>query len=144
LWAYQAKGRGINLQTDVERDLPAVRFDEAQLKQIFLNLLNNAFDAVDNSDKKCVTVRAGLNHGIVSITVIDSGFGFSNPERVFGPFFTTKGVGKGPGLGLSVCYGIVKQHGGEIRAFNVEPHGAGVTIELSAAQQELALTASGN
>ena len=144
LWAYQAKSRGISLEIDVERDLPTVRFDEAQLKQIFLNLLNNAFDAVDASDKKRVTVRAGLNHGIVSITITDSGIGFSNPERVFDPFFTTKGVGKGPGLGLSVCYGIVKQHGGEIRAFNVEPHGAGVTIELSAAQQELALTASGN
>ena len=81
-----------------------------------------------------------MNHGIVNVTVCDTGVGFQDPDRVFDPFFTTKGVGKGPGLGLSVCYGILKQHGGDIRAFNVQPHGAGVTIELPVAQQELALT----
>jgi signal transduction histidine kinase len=77
--------------------------------------------------------------GIISVTVLDSGDGFRDPERVFDPFFTTKAVGKGTGLGLSVCYGIIKQHGGDIRAFNTEPHGAGVTIEIPIAQQELAL-----
>jgi two-component system, NtrC family, sensor kinase len=143
LWSYQAKNRGVELEIQIEKDLPMVRFDEAQLKQVFLNLLNNAFEAVEGSDKKTISLHAGLNHGIVSISVTDSGTGFSNPERVFDPFFTTKSVGKGTGLGLSVCYGIVKQHGGDIRAFNVQPHGAGVTIELPVAQQELALDAQG-
>jgi two-component system, NtrC family, sensor kinase len=138
---YQAKHRRVGLEIQVERDLPMVHFDEAQLKQVFLNLLNNAFEAVQDSSKKQISVRGMLNHGIVSVSVTDSGNGFSNPERVFDPFFTTKSVGKGPGLGLSVCYGIVKQHGGDIRAFNVQPHGAGVTIELPVAQQELALVA---
>jgi signal transduction histidine kinase len=140
LWSYQAKSRGIKMDVEIEKDMPRVRFDETQLKQVLLNLLNNAFDAVDASDDKRITVRASLNHGIVNVTVCDTGVGFQDPDRVFDPFFTTKGVGKGPGLGLSVCYGILKQHGGDIRAFNVQPHGAGVTIELPVAQQELALT----
>jgi two-component system, NtrC family, sensor kinase len=139
LWAYQAKNRGVKMQIEVEKDLPSIRFDEAQLKQVFLNLLNNAFDAVEASAEKIINVRAGLKMGIVSITVTDSGDGFRDPDRVFDPFFTTKAVGKGTGLGLSVCYGIVKQHGGDIRAFNTEPRGAGVTIEIPVAQQELAL-----
>ncbi len=139
LWTYQAKSRGVKMEVDIEKDLPAVRFDEAQLKQVFLNLLNNAFDAVELSQEKRISVRAGLKMGIISITVNDSGDGFRDPERVFDPFFTTKAVGKGTGLGLSVCYGILKQHGGDIRAFNMEPRGAGVTIEIPIAQQELAL-----
>jgi len=139
LWTYQAKNRGVKMQIEVEKDLPSIRFDEAQLKQVFLNLLNNAFDAVEASSEKTITIRAGLKMGIVSVTVTDSGDGFRDPERVFDPFFTTKAVGKGTGLGLSVCYGIVKQHGGDIRAFNTEPRGAGVTIEIPVAQQELAL-----
>ena len=139
LWTYQAKNRGVKMQMEIEKDLPSIRFDEAQLKQVFLNLLNNAFDAVEGSPEKTIVIRAGLKMGIVTVTVTDSGDGFRDPERVFDPFFTTKAVGKGTGLGLSVCYGIVKQHGGDIRAFNTEPRGAGVTIEIPVAQQELAL-----
>lgn len=139
LWTYQAKNRGVKMSMEIEKDLPSIRFDEAQLKQVFLNLLNNAFDAVEDSTDKTITIRASLKMGIVSVTVTDSGDGFRDPDRVFDPFFTTKAVGKGTGLGLSVCYGIVKQHGGDIRAFNTEPRGAGVTIEIPVAQQELAL-----
>ena len=139
LWSYQAKSRGTQLVTDIEENLPQVTFDEPQLKQVLLNILHNAFDAVENSEKKEVSVRAALAHGIVSISVTDSGSGFHDPDRVFDPFFTTKGVGKGSGLGLSVCYGIVKQHGGDIRASNLSPRGARIIIELPAAQQELAL-----
>jgi two-component system NtrC family sensor kinase len=139
LWSYQAKDRSVKMEVEIEKELPSIRFDEAQLKQVFLNLLNNAFDAVEPTQEKKITVRAMLKMGIISITVCDSGDGFRDPDRVFDPFFTTKAVGKGTGLGLSVCYGIVKQHGGDIRAFNTDPRGAGVTIEIPVAQQELAL-----
>jgi C4-dicarboxylate-specific signal transduction histidine kinase len=66
----------------------------------------------------------------VQIRFSDNGAGFSNPDRVFDPFFTTKDPGKGPGLGLSVSYGIIKQHGGEISAYNLHPSGACILIEL--------------
>lgn len=139
LWGYQAKSRGVKLQTEIDNDLPMVRFDEAQLKHVFLNILGNAFDAVDAKTEKLVTIQAKLHESAVNIMVCDSGVGFQDPDRVFDPFFSTKGVGKGSGLGLSVCYGIVKQHGGNIHAHNLDPHGACITIELPVAQAELAL-----
>lgn len=143
LWGYQARSRGVNLEIDLDQELPMVRFDEAQMKQVLLNVLSNAFDAVEGNRDKKVSVQAKVSHGLVNLTVRDSGNGFADPDRVFDPFFSTKGVGKGSGLGLSVCYGIVKQHGGDIRAHNLEPNGACITIELPAVQQELAL-ASGS
>jgi signal transduction histidine kinase len=145
LWKSQAKSRGVHVEVAIEKGLPMVRFDEAQLKQVFLNILTNAFDAVEGNAgnaEKHVTVRTRLENGTVTVEVCDSGSGFPNPERAFDPFFSTKGVGKGPGLGLSVCFGIVKQHGGEIRAHNLEPNGACITVELPTAQQELALVSN--
>ena len=66
----------------------------------------------------------------VQVLISDTGPGFSNPDRVFDPFFTTKKPGEGPGLGLTLCYSIVREHGGDISAFNLQPHGAAVAIEL--------------
>ena len=62
--------------------------------------------------------------------VSDTGPGFREPGRIFDPFYTTKGPEQGAGLGLSICYGIVREHGGEISAFNLHPHGAAVVVEL--------------
>jgi len=140
IWTYQARSRGVQLEVEIEKDLPMVRFDENQLKQVFLNLMGNAFEAVEGSDDRQVTVQCKQHNGSVTFSVRDSGEGFQDPDRVFDPFFSAK-VGKGPGLGLSVCYGIVKQHGGEIRACNVSPRGGCIVIELPVVQQELALVA---
>jgi signal transduction histidine kinase len=80
-------------------------------------------------------------HTHVVIRFSDSGKGFNDLNRAFDPFYTTKPVDKGPGLGLSICYGIIKEHGGEIRAENLQP-GAVVIIELPRAQSRpLALSA---
>lgn len=141
IWTYQARSRGVQLEVEIEKDLPMIRFDENQLKQVFLNLTGNAFEAVEGSEEPRVAVACKQYNGYVTLSVCDSGEGFADPDRVFDPFFNTKGVGKGPGLGLSVCYGIVKQHGGEIRACNVSPRGGCILVELPAVQQELALVA---
>jgi signal transduction histidine kinase len=66
----------------------------------------------------------------VQVVISDTGPGFPNPNRVFDPFFTTKKPGEGTGLGLSLCYSIVREHRGEISAFNLQPHGAAVAIEM--------------
>ncbi len=63
LWMYQAKSRGVKMDIEIEKDLPTIRFDEAQLKQVLLNLLNNAFDAVEPTEEKTISVRARLKHG---------------------------------------------------------------------------------
>src|SRR6185437_556025 len=90
-----------------------------QLQQVFLNILNNAVDAVLETGRggRIVIATARL-HDSVEIRFSDSGTGIANPERIFDPFYTTKEVGKGTGLGLSICYGIIREHGGEIVCFN--------------------------
>jgi two-component system NtrC family sensor kinase len=89
--------------------------DPHQLQQVFLNILNNAYDAIREVRRPGrieIATRARTDH--LEITVRDNGPGISHPERIFDPFFTTKEVGKGTGLGLSICYGIVRAHQGEI------------------------------
>jgi signal transduction histidine kinase len=76
----------------------------------------------------------GSNPSTIHLVVSDTGPGFHEPARVFDPFYTTRQPGQGAGLGLSICYGIVREHGGEISAFNLHPHGAAVVIELPTSQ----------
>jgi len=105
--------------------------DEDQFKQILLNLVNNAIDAVEHMEApKRITVRAFARGNRAIIEVEDTGAGFKDLNRALDPFYTTKPVGKGTGLGLSICYGIIKEHDGEIRLANLQPHGARVTVEL--------------
>lgn len=130
LRAYAIRSENVRLKMEVEGDLPHLHADEMQLKQVFIHILNNAIEAVQDEAEKDVTVRAEPREDRVEIRVTDSGPGFPDVHRAFDPFFTTKGVGKGTGLGLSICYGIVKEHGGEIHARNLEPRGACVIIEL--------------
>jgi two-component system, NtrC family, sensor kinase len=128
---YYAHTRGLEILADIRSNLPRVAVDEDQFKQILLNLLNNAIDAVENVEgPKRITVRAFARGNRAIVEVEDTGPGFNDLNRALDPFYTTKPVGKGTGLGLSICYGIVKEHDGEIRLGNVQPHGARVTVEL--------------
>src|SRR4029077_5273353 len=118
-------------EVDIKSNLPRVAIDEDQFKQIVLNLINNAIDAVESmTGPKKIVVRALLHGNRAIIEVEDTGPGFSDLNRALDPFYTTKPVGKGTGLGLSICYGIIKEHDGEIRLTNLQPHGARVTVEL--------------
>jgi len=93
--------------------------DPQQLQQVFLNIINNAYDAIQesgNRGKICIRTRR-INNAL-EVSFIDNGTGISEPQRIFDPFFTTKQAGKGTGLGLSICYGIVRAHGGEILCWN--------------------------
>ena len=130
LRAYEIKRSAVELRTEIARDLPGVLVDENLLKQVFLNLLNNSLDALHGVEAGRITVEAHQHEDRVRVRFSDNGSGFPNPDRVFDPFFTTKDPGKGPGLGLSVSYGILKQHGGEISAHNLHPCGASIVIDL--------------
>jgi hypothetical protein len=94
--------------------LPTVRGDEAQLKQVALNLLTNAVDAIGDEGELCVATT--IHNGGVRMSVSDTGCGIpeGDLDKLFEPFFTTKPVGKGIGIGLATCYHIVQEHGGEI------------------------------
>jgi signal transduction histidine kinase len=138
--SHAARSRGIELACSFPSALPPILFDEARLKQVLANVLDNALEAVEQVPEKRVTVVARTEDNRVILSFTDTGPGFADMTRVFDPFFTTKTPGKGPGLGLSICYGIIKQHGGNITARNVHPTGACVTVELPATQATAAKT----
>jgi two-component system NtrC family sensor kinase len=96
-------------------DLPIIQADPAQLQQVFVNLLNNAAEAMPGGGTILLTTRP-VDGQWVEIRVSDSGCGISqeNLSKLFTPFFTTKALGKGTGLGLSIVYGIIKMHRGQI------------------------------
>ncbi len=119
LRSYDFSSREIELIERYEEDLPLVIADSHQLQQVFLNILNNAYDAVQETGYLGrIEIVTSSGNGHVEIVFRDNGTGISDLDRIFDPFFTTKEVGKGTGLGLSICYGIVRAHQGEILARN--------------------------
>jgi PAS domain S-box-containing protein len=129
---YDLRTSGIRIEKYLAPNLPAVYADAHQLQQVILNLINNAQDAVAGSRTPQITMRTGISAGMVFIKIEDTGSGISKADlkKVFDPFFTTKPVGKGTGLGLSISYGIIHEHGGEIRIQSQLGHGTEVCIEL--------------
>jgi signal transduction histidine kinase len=123
----------ISVVRDLQADLPAVVGDDNHLLQVFLHVLNNAIDAVEEVGGGEITVRTRLHAGHVIVEISDTGPGITEPARVFDPFYTTKPLGQGTGLGLSACYGIVQQHEATIECENVKPHGALFRISFKAA-----------
>ncbi len=119
LRSYDFHSHGIDITENLDEQLPEVMGDAHQLQQVFLNILNNAYDAVHEVGRtariEIMSTKAGDS---VEVSFRDNGNGISHPDKIFDPFFTTKEVGKGTGLGLSICYGIVKEHGGEILCHN--------------------------
>jgi len=133
--------RDYDLKTNnirVEREAPAeplkVVADPHQIEQVFLNIINNAVDAILETGKTGkIKIRVYWQNGHVCTQFSDDGPGLKDPKRIFDPFYTTKSVGKGTGLGLSICYGIVKEHGGDITANNAPDGGAVIEVRLPAA-----------
>ncbi|MFO7783759.1 MAG: PAS domain S-box protein [Thermodesulfobacteriota bacterium] len=124
IFTQQLKVRGIEVVREFAPDLPSIMADPDRLEQVFINLLINARDAIEErwegrecepGDKR-ITVRARTDEGYVTVEVQDTGPGIDEAlrDKIFEPFFTTKEVGKGTGLGLSISYGIVKDCGGDI------------------------------
>jgi PAS domain S-box-containing protein len=113
----------IRIIKEFQPDLPKIRGDANQLEQVFLNLISNARDAMERTErKKELTIAASLlrhnGWNDVEVIVKDTGNGIppENIDKIFEPFFSTKEVGQGTGLGLSICYGIIEAHGGRIEA----------------------------
>lgn len=125
----------ITVETKLDPCLPPILGDESQLKQVIINLVLNAFDAMkDGGEIQIVTKKADYNR--VKLIIIDTGSGISEDiqEKLFDPFFSTKQVGKGIGIGLSTCYNIVSNHKGSITATNNPEKGASFTVVLPEAK----------
>lgn len=128
---YDLRMNHIRVHLELDQNLPVTSADPHQLQQVFLNMVNNAVDAMlEQSNEGDLWVKTGANGDKLFIEFTDNGPGVKDPSRVFDPFYTTKPVGKGTGLGLSICYGIVTEHGGSIRVRNAPPRGASFTIEV--------------
>ena len=137
LRSYDFISHGIQVVERLDESLPAVVGDSHQLQQVFLNILNNAYDAVRETGRPArIEIRSASASPFVEISFRDNGMGIADPERIFDPFFTTKDVGKGTGLGLSICYGIVREHGGEIVCHNnLDSEGATFVVRLPVAAE---------
>ena len=128
---YDLRMSQIQVSLELSETLPEVSADPHQLQQVFLNLINNAVDAIlEVGTVGELRVRTGVEENQVLIEFTDSGPGVKDASRVFDPFYTTKPVGKGTGLGLSICYGIITEHGGRILVKNAPQRGATFRIEL--------------
>ncbi len=127
---YNIKKRKIVLHTDLAEGLPVLTGDPQLLAEVFMNILLNAIDAVEERGR--ITLVSACTDGIVAVHITDDGMGI-DPEHlahIFDPFFTTKGPKEGTGLGLSVSLGIVETHGGRIRVRSEQGKGSDFSVEL--------------
>jgi len=128
----ECRYRNIDIQTEYAPDLPKITSDSAQLQQVFLNILNNAIDAVGKNGKVMIKTRALPKNNELSVEFADNGPGIPKEmvDKIFDPFFTTKEVGKGTGLGLSIVFSILEKLGGRIMVASEEGKGTTFTIYL--------------
>jgi two-component system NtrC family sensor kinase len=144
LRSYDFNSHGVEVVEHLDEGLPEIIGDAHQLQQVFLNILNNAYDAVREEARPARIEIISANAGdCVEVSFSDNGKGITHPDKIFDPFFTTKEVGKGTGLGLSICYGIVKEHGGEITCHNnIAGQGATFIVRLPAASRNASVGAA--
>lgn len=131
LVAHQVKVRGLDLRLRLEAGLPSLQADEGQVRRALLALLMNAIDATPRGGHVEIETKLGPGPRIC-LSVRDDGVGIpqENVRHLFSPFFTTKPVGEGTGLGLAVCHGVAAAHGGEIRVETKPGEGTRMTLEL--------------
>ena len=128
----EARYRNIDIQTDYSPDLPLTATDPAQLQQVFLNILNNAIDAIGKDGEIIINTKYIRKNNELAVEIADNGPGISKEivDKIFDPFFTTKEVGKGTGLGLSISYSIVEKLGGRMMVASEEGQGTTFSIYL--------------
>ncbi len=155
LQSYQLRVDNIQVVTEFEENLPTTIADPHQLQQVFLNLINNAHQAMQQrggGGTLTLSTRSGHSRRraneaanvapIIEVAIGDTGIGISDRDisRIFDPFFTTKPVGQGTGLGLSICFGIIQEHEGLIWADSTPGVGTTIYVELPLrSQTELSL-----
>lgn len=142
LKAYKLKTSNIGLSVNLAADIPLILADYNQIQQVILNVITNARQAIEETKRKGkITVVTEAIPGYVKISVTDNGHGISpeNITRIFDPFFTTKPAGSGSGLGLSICHGIITEHGGNIYVESTLNKGTTFIIGLPIATAEQAI-----
>jgi two-component system, NtrC family, sensor kinase len=131
---HQLEGSRIKVRRELSSDLPEVRGNENRIQQVFFNLILNARDAMPRGGWLTLVTRADDDAVIVEIKDTGDGIRREDIKRIYDPFFTTKGIGRGTGLGLSVSYGILQEHGGAIFVDSVPGKGTTFQVALPALQ----------
>jgi two-component system NtrC family sensor kinase len=128
----EARYRTIEIQSNYAPDLPLTTTDQSQVQQVFLNIINNAIDAIGKDGQITINTRTLKQNSEISVEISDNGPGMPKDvlQKIFDPFFTTKEVGKGTGLGLSISYSIIEKLGGRIMVASEEGRGTTFTIYL--------------
>lgn len=136
LVAHQRRGQQVEIQLDTADNLAPVLGDEGQLQQAVIALATNAIDAMPEGGR--LTLRTRNEDRNVLVEVADTGVGIASEHltKIYDPFFTTKEVGRGTGLGLAVCYGIVTEHGGRLDVQSAVGVGTTFTISLPAVEEK--------
>jgi two-component system, NtrC family, sensor kinase len=133
IFKYELPVNNIEVTSDFASNLPALLIDPHQIQLVFLNILNNARQAIESQQTSgTIHIKTELVEGHVRISFCDNGPGIPNENlsKIFDPFFTTKAVGEGTGLGLSLSYGIIREHDGTIIARNNNGNGVTFIIDL--------------
>ncbi|MGD9081462.1 MAG: PAS domain S-box protein, partial [Desulfobacterales bacterium] len=140
IFSQQLKLRGIEVIWSIDKKLPKINADPGRMEQVFINLLLNARDAIEDKwgdqepqmGQKKIVLKTACDGRNIICEVCDTGIGVpeSISDKIFEPFFTTKEVGKGTGLGLSISYGIVNDCGGAIHVVPNEPEGACFVLQF--------------
>ena len=138
--------RDVQLRIDIrpQSPLPKAAADPNRILQVFLQIIGNAMDAMEHKRPASLTIALRASGSRIEVEFADEGPGLREPDRVFEPFYTTKSVGKGIGLGLSTCFGIVRQHQGEINCRNRPEGGAIFTVSLPVFAEEAPLLSVSN
>ncbi len=137
LSAQRAKFSNVDINVNLQENLPTLHVSQTELQQVFLNLINNALDAMEKTGGT-LNVSSELEGDYIVVQVADDGPGIpaANIVRIFDPFFTTKPVGKGTGLGLSICYGIIKKMGGDIEVRSTVDAGTTFRVKIPMPKDE--------
>jgi len=124
LCALKLRSKNVNLTIDFPTEDVQIYGRPVQLSQVFINLISNSIDAIENLKERWIKIEIETNEQTVLFKVIDSGLGIpsSIAQNIMEPFYTTKNLGKGTGLGLSISQGILKEHNGEIFLDQSAPH----------------------
>jgi two-component system NtrC family sensor kinase len=130
--SYKLQEKNVTVKKNYSPDLPVLLVDDDKIKQVFINILINSFQAV--GDNGIIEISTSFNEtdSTARICIKDNGYGIDDAiiDKIFQPFFSTKPIGEGTGLGLSVSYGIIQEHNGVVNAESNGPSGASFTIEL--------------
>jgi two-component system, NtrC family, sensor kinase len=137
LESRRAPGK-IQVRLAIGKDFPRASANANQLFQVFVEIIENALDAVEEAGGGSLDITAATQSSDLILKFSDTGPGIRDPHRVFDPFYTTKPVGKGTGLGLSAVYGVIQDHGGQITCRNKPEGGAEFTIRLPLSAEPIA------